>query len=237
MSNLINSTGGLFYHARAWRYRQTLWTPFTECIATWLPKWQPKSSRLVIVGPSGGYTLPLTWFKRFDSISAVEPDPMARFIFGKRLSQKVNWDKTDYFSRTPQGFLEERIGQFLETYSNHAILFSNFLGQIKFLGGDDDEPGWRRIKALINQGIRGREFASYHDRFSSEIAPNLEPAATRVSESNLPESEIVKRFYTGQRGELIDHLTGDLFQGLPRQYFSWAIDPSHYHLIEGVYSD
>ena len=76
--HLLAPSGGLVYHLRALRHRHGLWAPFQRVVADWLAGWQPGRRELVIVGPSAGYALPAGFLRRFERVTALEPDPLAR---------------------------------------------------------------------------------------------------------------------------------------------------------------
>ena len=65
---LFNPTGGLVYHWRALRYRNSLWAPFRQAISRHLDAWDPPEKELVVLGPSAGYTLPPDFLERFDRL-------------------------------------------------------------------------------------------------------------------------------------------------------------------------
>ncbi|NDG85242.1 MAG: hypothetical protein EBX52_09445, partial [Proteobacteria bacterium] len=70
-------SGGVFYHLRALRYRKAYWDQHHNGVRKFLEEWNPASKKLLLVGPSAGYSLPSDWLARFDSIEAFEPDPVA----------------------------------------------------------------------------------------------------------------------------------------------------------------
>ncbi|MGL4407279.1 MAG: hypothetical protein ACRCTU_02685, partial [Zoogloea sp.] len=59
----LSTSGGLVYHLRAWRARRQ-WAAFHAQVAAWLAAWMPERHRLVLVGPSAGYALPLGFLAR-----------------------------------------------------------------------------------------------------------------------------------------------------------------------------
>src|SRR5262245_55213637 len=93
---LITPTGGLIYHARALRFSAKRWAPFRREVATWLEGWQPRERALLLVGPSGGYSLSEEFLRRFETVSAIDPDPLSRYIFSLRLGVAPQWSsRTD----------------------------------------------------------------------------------------------------------------------------------------------
>ena len=48
----LHASGGLIWHLRALRYRNSLWQPFRQTVQAWLESWQPPTDKLLIVGTS-----------------------------------------------------------------------------------------------------------------------------------------------------------------------------------------
>ncbi len=81
---ILHASGGLLYHLRAWRWRRTLWAPFLAQVRRWQTDWRPDARHLVLIGPSGGYAQTRQFLERFPEITALEPDPVARYILARR---------------------------------------------------------------------------------------------------------------------------------------------------------
>jgi hypothetical protein len=241
---LMNPAGGLRYHARALRYQNRQWQPFRWSIGEWLLGWQPPESTLILVGPSAGYCLQPFLFERFQRVVCLEPDPVACFLFKRRLS-RVKFDRrpeltfiaADHLVRHP-----ERLPQLLEKTPDSAILFSNVLGQLRALLGVEDHQSreFSQIRQAVNESIRGRSWASFHDRVSGYLRPVHEHPITTAT--RLTDEELLSELYDDlgpnlkpKQRELVDHLTEGLFpSNLPHSYFTWEIEPGRYHLIEAV---
>jgi hypothetical protein len=87
----------------------------------------------VLVGPSGGYCLPAAFLERFAVIDAIEPDPLARWMFARRfpvLVSRVRWHATDYFAPAEGPRALER------DFPARPALFCNLLGQLDFIHRD-----------------------------------------------------------------------------------------------------
>jgi hypothetical protein len=116
------------------------------------------------------------------------------------------------------------------------------LGQLRALLGVDDEKAeaFQRVKEAIHRSIRGRSWASFHDRVSGYIIPTANDPIT--SDTQLSNDEIVEELYDGKERridprhcELVDHLTlGLLPSNRPHSYFTWEIEPGRFHIIEAV---
>ncbi|MCM0605768.1 MAG: hypothetical protein KA715_06720 [Xanthomonadaceae bacterium] len=156
---MANQAGGFFYHWIAFRFRKNLWKPYIEQVVSWLNAWKPPVRRLIIVGPSAGYSLPTEWLNRFESLVLIDPDPRARKKFSKihpGLKTKPDWIIHSLFEDSDLGSWKTTIRGNTPT----AILFSNFLGQLKY--AEIKLP----VKDFIDAIPAGTQWASYHDRYS-----------------------------------------------------------------------
>jgi hypothetical protein len=235
-----NPSGGITYHLRAWRRRERAWRPFREALESWLGDWQPNATTLAIVGPSGGYCLPLRALARFERFVIFEPDPIARFILARRLraaygERPITWVTHDVWvepvrrgGSIPAALLP----------SSSALLFTNILGQLPFLidsaRWSDFCANWQRSLFPVLERV---PWASFHDRVSGRFAPRqVFPAHQR----KLSDDEVCALFASAEPDqadnvvELLDHSTELLPQGKSYRYFDWALLPDAHHLIEGV---
>jgi hypothetical protein len=260
---LTGPTGGLTYHALALMYRRSLWRPFLERVEHWLEHdWQPNSPHLVVFGSSAGWTMPRNFIRSFDSVTCVEPDPLARWLFRRRFmadgkkkfSAIARSDLLPWTSQAPTAFEE-----FVNSLTNHAFLFSNILGQVALLSNEtknlknpDPVPTLAlAARARFISALQGREWASYHDLFSSraiphlnvdavDIAPiariaNIAPSATSNGDGDLPSDDAVaadlaaKLFPMG--ADITDHETLWLSRGRPTRLAIWNLRPAQHHVI------
>jgi hypothetical protein len=238
-------TGGWRYHARAWRFRRGIWAPYVDAVAQWLARWSPPERDLLVIGPSAGYTLPASFLERFDTITAVDPDPTARWLFTRRFARTIAsrrafaWDLRDPLGLTEGVFDPARFDALLDAHRASAVLFSNVLGQLHLLDADD-----RHRDALdawfssLPTRLEPRSFASYHDRFTSALCPAID--GSLHSGGPLANEDLGALVYvtasesSAEPAEIVDHRTGNLFPGLPREFFSWQIAPRRWHVIEAV---
>ncbi len=210
--------GGLVYHYRAWRYSKKLWGEHKNQVSQFLELWNPPRKTLVLIGPSGGYSLPLEWIGQFEKVVALEPDPVARWIFEMRFKRKPLWLK-DF--REIQRFENE----------SYCILFCNLLGQINL----ETTTG---IGFLLKQLVSGRPWASYHDIFSGPAFSFEHPIQSPYGKLTI--EEIKNKISVKQHAgvvELNDHATLHSFEPTDREkflYWSWALTPNQTQLIEGV---
>ncbi len=245
-SPLFNPAGGVRYHLRAWRHSATLWQPFRWALGEWLLDWKPPEKTLLLVGPSGGYNLQPFLFERFERVVCLEPDPVARWIFRRRLERAPLERRPELSFIAEDQLVEhpERFGALLARLDDPAILFSNVLGQLRVLLGvsDTDDDRFARVREAVQAAERGRSWASFHDRVSGVLQPALTQAT--VVEERWSDKELLNHAFAeardlpqGTAPELLDHLTEGLFPtDLPHAYFSWELEPGWFHVIEAVRS-
>jgi hypothetical protein len=237
----FNPAGGVNYHLRARRHSRKLWEPFRWSLGEWLLSWTPSEPTLVLVGPSAGYNLQPFLFERFERVVALEPDPIARWLFRRRLAQapldprpRLEFVASDHLVRHP-----ERLLPLLDGLGQSALLFCNVLGQIvPLLDAEPPDAGLGAVKDAVRAAWRGRSFASFHDRVSGPLAPSVEGVVT--SPRRWTDDEVLMHAYDAAVDappvvELDDHYTEGFFpEDLPHSYLRWEFEPGQYHLIEAV---
>ncbi len=241
----FNAAGGVRYHLRARLHARTLWQPFRASIGEWLLGWTPPERNLLLVGPSAGYNLPPILFERFEHVIVLEPDPIARTLFRRRLANapferrpRLELIANDHLVHHPELLLPllERLGQ-------PALLFSNVLGQLVALLDHQEldsarpDPELDAIKGSVRSAIARRSFCSFHDRVSGSVPPTF--VGMLSSAHRWSDAEVIRNAYdvgsATPRVELHDHSTENVFPAeLPHSYFPWELSPGQYHLIEGV---
>lgn len=250
LSSLTNKAGGLRYHLRARRFAQTLWQPYRWAIGEVMLGWKPKADTLLLVGPSAGYCLQPFLFEGFERVVCLEPDPLARYLFARKIRRtplsprpKLEFLADDHLLAQP-----EKLVKLADGLGDCAVLFSNVLGQLRVLLEIDelDAPALKRVRAAIHEVTARRPFASFHDRVSGTIRPVFHQPLH--SSCRLDDASLIEQLYTSKvraqealttsNWSLLDHLTEGLFPAdLPHSYLSWQLDPDRYHIIEWVCSN
>jgi hypothetical protein len=243
---ILNASGGLRYHARGFRYQASLWRPFRWHLSEWLYRWTPPERRLVLVGPSAGSCIEPLLLERFDEILCLEPDPVARFLFSRKVARaalerrpKLRFESRDLLIADPSRFAE-----LLRAEGDVAVLFSNVLGQLRVLVEGGDVPArLAEIRAAILPALGERSWASFHDRVSGEHEPMLEEMV--IADGRLSDAEILSNFFPtlgadaigeSSRSELFDHMTRGMFpEDAPHAYLTWELMPRVFHLIESTF--
>lgn len=246
MSAIFNVAGGLRYHIRGWLNSHRRWNPFRRALAGWLSEWAPGGETLLIVGASGGYCLEMNWLSNFREVVCLDPDPVARAIFSRRLraaapDTRLIWLFENFLSAKNPSQQLKMLDTFLGLRPGAPVLFSNFLGQLGLLmeeQGVDSGLALPYWKSKLSSGtLVGRPWASFHDRVSGEYAPSFEQPMT--CPYRLKDEEIVSRLYQlpDQDVTLFDHDTAGLFPATNEHaYFHWALTQKVTHLIEATRS-
>lgn len=158
-----NLTGGPLYHLRAGIRILGQWRSFRNQVEKWLTEWQPQKSELVLIGPSGGWTLPDNFLYEFKKIHAYDLDPLARGFFAFNHGVDVEWHREDAI-----GMNAEKLLVLKDRHPNAAFLFCNMLGQLGLLyktewGEDLPEDFIANMQKFFREC---GEWASYHERVS-----------------------------------------------------------------------
>jgi len=218
--SLIRPSGGLYWHWRAMNNRAH-WLPFSREIGQWLEGWHPPCKHLLLIGPSGGWSMSAEWLARFEQVTLLDPDPAARWIFGFRFrnilkNQIVKWHRVRF---------EDWLPSAKALSGNPAVLFSNVLGQIRY-----ERHDYAQVLSRIPSMLTGCHWASYHDCLSSESQPYREDlvafnAVTRMDESSLSQRRL--------GGVWTDHGTMDLFElSHSVRYIPWWFSSSRLHWVQ-----
>ncbi len=227
------------YHFRALRYARGLWAPFRANLASWLAATELDSAdELLLVGPSAGHCLPFGWLERFRRLTLLEPDPLAQRLLSLRLSSpKLESEQRDLLLGP---LLSGRAGldAVLERRPRAAVLFCNVLGQLHFALSDDEHQHFQaEFSRRIVPALEGRAWASFHDRWSFDLAPDPALPEQLAFERKPSETTLAKAWFgaDGPTVTALDHGTSQLFPGaLPHRYFRWQITPAALHLVEAV---
>lgn len=232
--NWMNPAGGLYYHWRALRYGPRLWTEYLQNTAQWLESWSPPEPGLILIGPSAGYSLPKEWLGKFKSIMALEIDPVARALFSHRHKlDNLTWVKENKLPLQANGYCWEPLHELLKSYPDHAILFSNLLGQLCLFAETDKQADSIPQSLLsLRTYLKGCNWASFHDRLSADMKPDIE----FQDDEHRDDSALLDTYPVRTRLVVESHETQHLGVGLPCRYYSWERMPGYWHLIEACTS-
>ena len=222
---MFHPSGGLIYHLRALRFRRNLWMPFHAHVLRWITDWRPATDQLVLVGPSGGYALSSQFLARFDKVTIIEPDPLARLILRRRFPFASFELDGDSSLAMPGG-----LGRLAVRHPHAAILFCNLLGQQ--LIGEPRGFDRRSWLAQLAPALTGQPWASWHDIISTEDKPRHFERLSRPHAD--PIESVCSHFWSNHELEVHDHNSYGLCPDRARQYAIWAMTPREFHLVEWV---
>ena len=243
---LFSFSGGIVYHWRALMARlpgksKLAWDAHRASVQVFLEHWGllalTQLPPLVLVGCSGGYSLPEAWLKEYlakgGKIIAVEPDALARKIFTFRMGFKPEFITSAIDFENLKPFLSQ-------IPKESAILFCNVMGQITVQSES-------KLMSELQMLCSGRRWASYHDVISGEGIRIDVPDAfknTEVSKQALSDLKQWVHFEDDESDqddirELNLHLAYDFFPaslGHHFHYWEWKLTGHQTQLIEGVYA-
>ncbi len=205
-------TGGPFYHARA-LFNRSRWQPLREWVSMNLSRHNLKD-HLVLVGPSGGWSLPQhSFFENFKTISVYDPDPLAKKIFRMRFGIQVQWHCEDFFLNDGSALLSRP--------AHCTYLFCNVLGQLGLVY----KKNWPRTEAIFKTRLlnffNSHHWLSYHDVYS------MNGVAHHLIYQDLNDF-LAKE---NPQGEIVDHMTKDFFLKSHEQLFGWQMSSKRVHLL------
>jgi len=179
------------------------------------------------MGPSAGWCLPSAFLTRFKTIDAVDIDPLAPFLF--RFNHGLALARAETLLSFHKLNLFKAFDSLLDVYSEHAILFSNVLGQHLF--HDQDQARAQATIEAIKSSLSNRYWASFHDRLSGDypIGKQL-PAIPPVSYA-VESTQLASDFEFS--GEWLDHLTINVLpEGTQRHWMVWPLLDDWTHIVE-----
>lgn len=175
MASWWNSSGGLAYHFVAWRQKRA-WREFRAQIGEFLNSHVTPKGELLLIGPSGGYTLPSEWLGQFEQIMALDPDPLAPLFFRRNHPGiEVHWSRRDYFIDSQRQWRSQGLDEIAADFPHHTLFFTNLIGQFPFLLKKpqlENENEWRDWREHWRGTLESRRWISVHDLFSSDRRPH-----------------------------------------------------------------
>jgi hypothetical protein len=237
---MFSASGGLAYHLLALK-SQKRWLPYTievkRLISIWLQSLPRQTKQIILVGHSGGYSLPVNELKKFELI-CIDTDVLSHSILNFKLHQKFTSREQDRHYTT-DWFVAESVRndpsnpfiKLLREHPNAAICFCNIWGQIGVISKDAEN-----ILALwdsqLKQEQKIRSWFSYHDRYSADLN-QPESFKTTTSNKKLSLSELKELYFENAKAVINDHLTEAIFHNQPNYvYLNWNLKRRTYHLIE-----
>ncbi len=234
MASWWNKSGGLAYHYLAWRHKK-LWLPYQAQLKNFFEKNIPVCGQLVIIGASGGYTLPNSWLSQFEQIFVVDPDPLAHFFFHRQHPNlSPIWSKKNYLLDSSYRWDPSGLNNLLRDYPDCLPFFSNIIGQLPLLIREPDLSHfstWSIWQKEWSKTLSKKSWVSVHDLFSSQQEPNL-PFPSNIT--SLSKQDLIEKLYSKEKSvTLTDHLTYNLLpKATTSAHFIWPLFSQQIHLVE-----
>jgi len=223
---LFIPSGGPVWHWRA-LLRQWRWAAFKAELAAHLHHWQPPSERLLLMGPSAGWCLPSAFLSRFKTIDAVDIDPLAPVLF--RFNHGLALARAGTSLTFHKVNLIRELGGILDAHPEHAVLFSNVLGQHLF--HDEDQARAQATIEGIRLSLSKRYWASFHDRLSGAYPLGKPLPASTSTRHALESAKLATEL--GLSGQWLDHLTAKVLpEGVDRHLMAWPLLADWLHIVE-----
>jgi hypothetical protein len=226
----VNPTGGLWWHARAWRSRSH-WNATTKQIEEWQLAHSPPGVRLVIVGASAGWMLSQAWLTRFQEIHTWDIDPWSERLFGWRHGKALRRAGISWVHHNHDAWLDPQAWEM--SGPDTLYWFDNVLGQLPLVMLISEVH--TRINGL-QEALRRSHWGSVHDRYSGPIQGGraLPVPWTSNSGTLIDDGRAQTWLHQwGGHGEWSDHLTADVFRpGTPVLNVAWAFNHEIGHWLE-----
>jgi len=187
--------------------------------------------------------MPDAFLRKFSELIALEPDPIAGFLLARRARRLgLREPRIERKDKLIRPLLDGSAGlpELIQAEPGASVIFCNVLGQTRFLMNDQEFLCFKAaFRERLLPALEQRAWLSFHDRFSSALAPAV--PAPFTAPARLSDAEVLREFYpsgaaTGSAA-LLDHDSEGFFPNqLPHAYFAWQIGRARSHLIEGVSS-
>jgi hypothetical protein len=185
-----------------------------------LQEWAPQNPRLLLIGPSAGWTIPAGFLQRFAVVDVLDPDPLARLLLKKRFaSTAFRFGDIDLFG-------SNGLAALASVYQDHALLFCNVLGQLAPVDDREAEVWCGRLR----KALTGLNWASYHDLVSCARPPHASHARDFPAETSL--EAVLASFWRSGIVEIRDHNCGAIARQLPFSCVPWQLGERQWHLVQ-----
>lgn len=243
MTRWWNKTGGIGYHYLALRFRHNLWQDYLNFIEEFLfsIRWfsPSKPKKLLLLGPSAGYTLPTRWLKEFSEILAIDLDPLAPFLF-KRIhgSLPIIWTMENFFSDSSNAWRIDRLLGLRQSFPDHLWFFTNLIGQLPLTLKKmslHEEDQWFHWQQDWHQILLERSWVSLHDIFSVPFGIRSITPFSQTWQTARKEELLQNILKNSEKAVVTDHLTHGLLPLHARKELAlWRIQPHQTQIIEAA---
>lgn len=226
----VNPTGGLLWHARAWR-NLNAWQPTLHIMQDWWLQNAPRADRLVIIGASAGWMMSPLWLRQFKAVQTWDIDPWSHGLFQQRHGRAMRQAGTAWTHHLGDAWSEDLVWK--QADDQTLYWFDNVLGQLRFMG--DHATAQARILE-VRQRLHKTRWGSVHDRYSGALSGHrpLPPAWRSSAGVDLASKSAQDWLQSwGAQGHWLDHLTEQVFEnGTPVLNLAWAFKPRFGHWLE-----
>lgn len=232
MSRWFPLSGGLLYHLKALRYRDSYWRGFRDHLERLQLEWlqgisSSQRENLVLIGGSGGHCQSQIFLKSFKNIIHVDIDSCSPFFFKRNHPElKVQFIRQNAF--TSEHHVDDAL---LERFpaTTSTWMWCNLLGQIGF---HYTEYETHKVLENISLQMRDHAWMSFHDLYSfhsrtKHSGLKLSPHFNKWEEARIELSQLKQ-----ERIDLTDHQTKDVFDFERREILLWPLTPKQIHFIE-----
>lgn len=228
LDKYFNPAGGLYYHLRAYRYKN-IWQPFIDLLHQELIHRLSPTRNLLLVGPSAGYCLKTSFLTRYEHLTCIDIDPLAsKLFFSLHQPKSIQWDSTNYLIQP------KKLNALNQLYPQYTLLFCNILGQLPLINPSYPHQ-LNEWKDTLQSTAQNHPWCSFHDCYSlsCDKVP-LDILSKKYSEKESALEELKSHLPISVL-EVGDHQTSDLFAPhYSRCYLWWLLKPRKLHLIEIV---
>jgi hypothetical protein len=236
----MNLTGGLAWHALAWRANHA-WAPTHQALEAWLlahAQAIAAQPSLLLIGASAGWMMSSTWLQQFARVDTYDIDPLAAPLFRWRHGAALKAKGVILQCHTQDAL--SNLQQLLDSHPKACVFFDNVLGQLRF-----QRPGheWPQVEKEI-QGLqamlKGREWGSVHDRMSGPVMHKiLKHAHLPIKDAADTEQQWLTKL--NAQSPWLDHLTQDVLPAddasqingkVVKADFAWNFSPRYRHWLE-----
>jgi len=241
----MNLTGGLAWHALAWRSTK-LWAPTHQALEAWLlahaqafkPKGIEGQPSLLLIGASAGWMMSHTWLQQFARVDTFDIDPLAATLFRWRHGAALKAKGVSLHCHTQDAL--NNLQHLLDSHPKSCVFFDNVLGQVRFQKPGHEWPQVEKELQRIVALLKGREWGSVHDRMSGPVTHKIqmsEPLPRRDPAGS------VQQWLTqlSAQSPWLDHLTQDVLPGdeasrrsgrVVKADFAWNFSAQYRHWLE-----
>ncbi len=230
----MNLTGGLHWHARAWR-AQSRWAQTRAEIETWLLTQAVPTDHLMVIGSSAGWMMSTEWLARFKTVQTWDIDPLAAPLFHWRHGRVLKAQGVRLTCHTGDALTQLPI--LLREHPQATVFFDNVLGQIRFQNPRTDQAE-KRLRA-ITQALHGRHWGSVHDHLSGPVLKAWPEASLPLVQVCIQgeghESMFTQQWLgaVGAESPWLDHLTETVFpNGTVLTNMAWPMKPRYWHWLQ-----